>query len=143
MNGYEIVNELMNEGRHSIGENELREICGEEYPIVIAILRTKYKGKYYDSWDLHYCGSWCWENPSLNKKAILVLYYHMLNDTELNFESIIRIDKEDEIDYFIDEIIRLEEPLGIDREKIKENLLINNCFKGKKRLWIVNEEQSY
>ena len=143
MNGYEIVNELMSEGRHSIGENELREICGEEYPIVTAILKTKYKGKYCDSWDFHCCGSWCWENPLLSKKLVLVLYYHMLNDTELNFESIMQIDKKDEIELFVDEIIRLETTLEKKREEIKKDLLKNGCFKGEKRLWIINEEQSY
>lgn len=142
MNGYEIVNKLMEEGRHSIGENELRQICGEEYPIVVAILKTKYNGKYCDSWDAHFCGSWCWKNPFVEQRAVLVLYYHMLNNKKLEFEPIMQI-KKDKIEPLVDEIIRLEEPLRMDKDKIKENLLVNGCFKGKKRLWVINEEQSY
>jgi hypothetical protein len=143
MNGYEIVNKIMQEGRYYMSENELRENCGEEYPIVIAILKNKYKGRYCESWDSRCCGSWHWENPLLSKKTVLVLYYHLLDNTKLNFKPVMQINKKDGIDYLIDEIIGIEEPFKMDKEKIKKDLLTNSCFKGKKRLWIVNEEQSY
>lgn len=143
MNGYEIVNKLMNEGYHFMSINELKSMSKEEYPIVVAILENKYNGKYSEPWEPYCCGTWHWENPLLSKKAVLVLYYHMLDNTKLSFESIIQINKKDGIDYLINEIIRLEQPFKMDKEKIKKDLLTNGCFKGKKRLWVVNEERSY
>lgn len=139
MNAYEIVERILEEKKSHISLNELDEIAKEEKDIVIAILKSKYKGEYFEGYDAHCCGQYCFENPYLKKEKGYTLQYCFHYSDK--WESIIcgegELDEE-MLKNFDKEIHRLDEP------SLPFNFLKENHFMiGINRLWRIKEIYQY
>lgn len=144
MNGYELVDKWMTEGRTFISENELKDykINGK---VALLILKEMYEAKYIPSLDPHFCGNWSFENPLKTK----TLHYHLYNcfiENDLNFHDSGLFDPTNLhfnwLESITEEIMRLESDKAI-KDKIVFALKNNKVYIGKKRIYKIQEEMCY
>lgn len=146
-NAYDVVNKLLADGRIQICENELNEY--EDSAIILAILKSKYNAKYYPSEDFHFCGDYCFDNPSLVKKPHYALYRSEFNSTawescreirEVNDENAYRICR--------DIIVRENQDVAKDKmdeveKKLFDILLKNKVYVSNHFIWKLVTELYY
>ena len=147
MNAYDIVNKLMGEGKRHILERELTKMCGEESPIVEAILKNKYNGRYvWDGVPMHQ-GEWWWDNPLLTKTLKGTLYRIPYGEDNLRQGLEAVICGCSEYACIKEEVCRMEPNLNKeskeDVEKVGKILETYGCYKGENYFWIYYHELRY
>lgn len=144
-NEIKLVNEIINERKSFIiSENRLRSLCIDfdaNLKIVVAILESEYNAVYIHSDDPHYCGSYQFDNPNLQKQDYFDLNYIFKEGTKVrNLLSVKASSNYYEI--FAKEILRLED-IETPLEDIMKTLEEKNAFIGEERIWFITSEMGY
>ena len=145
LNAYDYVKDLIQKGRHSILDNEI-----DKHPhgrVIVEILKADYSAKYNPSEDMRCCGSWSFDNPTLEKKKYKVLNYICKETNYKPSSSSWRIEDNENFSYghFAKEIARMETG-GHGSQELEYLIYLQLQSKQGyigKRIWFVSEEYTY
>ena len=148
-NEIKVINEIINERKiYCISENELNRICKDfdaGYKMVVAILKNKYNALYESPLDSHYCGTYQFDNPNLQKHEYFVLNYIFKNETLVHSPLTISVDNKNYnySERYAEEILRLDDKVKTSLEDIMKALEEKNAFIGEERIWFITSEIGY